>query len=395
MKISFERNEIGDTSANDRALAGRWELANNWSMAKSDDSAVNPSSPNGDEQLDTTVDVVTPENIAFKYNVAGPFRRLCAFFADSAIIVGFLVVLAILFMLIAWGFSLLFTRLLGASPEAERGIAVVSAVLQATFFVVWFCSYWSFGALFETFWNGQTPGKWMMGIRVLSSDGQPINGLQAVLRNVLRAADSFPLLSPAIFAGTFIGNGLEGMMGDEGPWGEGAGIESLSHYTVIPTFMVGLTFMMLNRRFLRVGDLVCGTMVVLEERSWLVGVARVEDPRTPDLAALLPPGFQVSRGLARAVATYVERRRFFSVPRRREIARHLGEPLLAELGMPLDTSHDLLLCAIYYRTFVTDRSNGMSPNLPVDPVVQQPVPAVDGITYLDASAPPPTQPTQY
>jgi hypothetical protein len=69
----------------------------------------------------------------------------------------------------------------------------------------------------------------------------------------------------------------------------------------------------------------------------------------------IPPDFRASRTLAQAISTYVERRRFFSVPRRREIARHLGEPLLEKFGMRSDTSHDLLLCAVYYRIFITDR----------------------------------------
>ena len=49
-------------------------------------------------------------------------------------------------------------------------------------------------ALFESQWNGQTPGKRVFGLRVLSVDGRPINGLQAVLRNILRAVDMMPLV---------------------------------------------------------------------------------------------------------------------------------------------------------------------------------------------------------
>jgi hypothetical protein len=65
----------------------------------------------------------------------------------------------------------------------------------------------------------------------------------------------------------------------------------------------------------------------------------------------------VSRSLARTLSAYVDRRRFFTPPRRREIAKHLGEPLLRRLGLPADTSHDLLLCALYYRTFIADRAD--------------------------------------
>jgi hypothetical protein len=112
----------------------------------------------------------------------------------------------------------------------------------------------------------------------------------------------------------------------------------------------------MNRKYQRLGDLVAGTMVVIEEKQWLTGVAKLDDPRAIQLAAYLPPNFVVSRSLAKTLATYVERRRFFSPPRRREVARHLAVPLLERFGLPLDTSYDLLLCALYYRTFIADRS---------------------------------------
>jgi hypothetical protein len=97
-------------------------------------------------------------------------------------------------------------------------------------------------------------------------------------------------------------------------------------------------------------------LVVIEERHWLTGVTKLEDERAAQLAEYMPPDFRVSRSLARSLATYVERRRFFTAARRREVARHLAEPLLEQFGMRRDTSHDLLLCALYYRTFVADRA---------------------------------------
>jgi hypothetical protein len=116
-----------------------------------------------------------------------------------------------------------------------------------------------------------------------------------------------------------------------------------------------LIVMTLNRKYQRLGDLVAGTVVVVEERQWLTGVAKLDDPRAIQLAAYLPPNFVVTRSMAKALATYVERRRFFTPPRRREVARHLAQPLLSRFGLPADTSYDLLLCALYYRTFIADR----------------------------------------
>jgi uncharacterized RDD family membrane protein YckC len=247
-----------------------------------------------DPPLDATIRVVTPENIAFEYRLAGPFRRLPAFLLDLGVMAGILFVMQIV---------------LGMTV----GLAGSPNVAIAMFLLLFFVVKWFYGVLFETFMNGQTPGKYVLGLRVLTDSGQPINGMQATLRNLLRAAD---LLVP----------------------------------------LIGMLVMTLNRKYQRLGDLVAGTIVVVEERQWLMGVAKLDDPRAIQLAAYLPPNFVVTRLLAKSLATYVERRRFFTPPRRREVARHLAIPLLERFGLPPDTSYDLLLCALYYRTFIADRS---------------------------------------
>jgi uncharacterized RDD family membrane protein YckC len=201
----------------------------------------------------------------------------------------------------------------------------------AVILIAWFPLEWFYGGVFETYMNGQTPGKWVMGIRVLTVDGQPINGLQAVMRNILRAVDMYPMLSLELF-----------------------GVPAPMY--VLPTYMVGLVTMAFSGKFQRLGDLVCGTIVVIEERHWLTGIAKLEDPRAAQLSEYLPADYRVTRSLAKTLATYVERRRFFSASRRREVAKHLAEPLLEQFGMRKDTSHDLLLCALYYRTFIADRA---------------------------------------
>ena len=262
------------------------------------------------EQIDSTIDVVTPENIAFQYQAAGPFRRMPAFLIDG--VIQFLLILGLSLAL------LLFDLLI---PLLGRAILMVLAFLIS----------WFYGGVFEAYWNGQTPGKRMMGIRVLTVDGQPINGLQAVMRNVLRTVDMMP---PVILYSSPY----------EPPM-------------VIPTFMLAIATTMLSRRYQRLGDLVCGTMVVVEERNWLMGVAKIDDDRAAQLAEWIPPSYQVSRSMARCLSTYVERRKFFSTARRREIARHVAEPLLERFNLPRDTSYDLLLCALYHRTFIADRAD--------------------------------------
>jgi uncharacterized RDD family membrane protein YckC len=250
-------------------------------------------------QIDSRIEIVTPENIAFEYVLAGPFRRLPAFLIDVLIRV---IVLIIVFL------TCLFFAVIAAG---SIGIGM--------FLIIWFGMSWFYGGLFETFWNGQTPGKRLMGLRVLSIDGQPINALQAVLRNVLRDVDAQPMVG------------------------------------FVPLYMLGLAAMSANDKFQRLGDLACGTIVVVERRGKLRGLAAVAQSEVIAFAQNLPVNFVASRGMSQALSTYVARRELFSAPRRFEIARTLAEPLCLRWGLPPDTNPDLLLSALYYRTFIADR----------------------------------------
>ncbi len=255
--------------------------------------------------IDGQINVVTPENVAFHYEVAGPFRRLPAYLIDLAI----RVVIAIC-MWIALG-------LIASIGLFDFG---VGAMLIGFFILTHF-----YGGLFETFWNGQTPGKRVIGLRVLTVDGRPINALQAVLRNILRDVDTMPYSF-----GFFI------------PEMQAVGL-----------YWVGLISMALTDRYQRLGDLAAGTMVVVERKSWTHGVVKITDPMALALAADIPIDFEVTRSLGKALSMYAERRLNLSPLRRAEVARHLAVPLVSRLRLPSETNHDTLLCALYHRTFVS------------------------------------------
>jgi len=153
-----------------------------------------------------------------------------------------------------------------------------------------------------------------------------------VMRNFLRSVDMMPMLSMEVL-----------------------GVAAPAY--IVPTFILALVTMTMNRRFQRLGDIVSGTIVVVEERQWLTGVAKLADRRAARLANYIPADYVVTRSMARSLAGYVDRRRFFSTARQREVARHVAEPLIERFGFPADTSYDLLLCALYYRAFVADRSD--------------------------------------
>ncbi len=268
--------------------------------------------------LDLTAVIKTPESIEFEYRLAGPFRRLPALIVD--IIVRFLMIAAVYIgVLLIMG---VFSINLQTSGFLDFGLLFI---LVIDFLLLWF-----YGAAFEMAWNGQTPGKWLCKLRVISTDGRPINTYQALIRNLLRPADFAPMIS------------LEFLSEDFPP------------VYLFPTFLCALICMVATKRFQRLGDLAAGTMVVVNDRSWIPTKVKLEDPRVPSLASYIPPNFRPSPTLAKAVALYAERRGQLHPTRRQELAVHLAKPLLQIFNFRSDTCPDLLLCAIYYREFVSN-----------------------------------------
>ncbi len=260
-------------------------------------------------QLDSHIRVVIPENIAFEYRVASPFERLAAYVIDlliMAMIVG-----------VIWVTSLL---VFGSLNQMEIGTGLL---LISLFVVAWF-----YHGLFETYWNGQTPGKRSMGLRVMRVDGSPINAAQAILRNFLRVADGYPFVP--LFG---------------------------SPDLALPTGLLGLVATASNRRYQRLGDLACGTMVIVEDRSLAGKFNETNDVILAPIHELLPANAVPSRSLARVLSRYVDRRRYFGPARRSEIARHVGQVLVKQYHLPPDIDHDALLCALYQRAFLSQQDD--------------------------------------
>lgn len=155
------------------------------------------------EVLSLEMQIETPENVVLTYQLAGPAQRYIAYMIDLAIR------LAILF-------------------GAGMVINIVGIVLPGTaigiFLVIMFLNTWGYYTISEGFFKGQSIGKHICGLRVIRDGGYPITFWPALLRNLVRSADSI------IFYG------------------------------------IGITTMLLTRRFQRLGDLVAGT-VVIQERS--------------------------------------------------------------------------------------------------------------------------------
>ncbi len=263
---------------------------------------------------DTTIAIVTPENIAFDYELAGPFRRVPAYAIDLAVRWG---IIFLLFMLLTMTGMLLSIQSLGS--------IYIASLMIAYFLISWF-----YGTFMETYFNGRTIGKWATGLRVISVDGRPIDGTQAVIRNLLRIADMAPVLSLSVFS------------------------EDYPSWFAAPTGVIGTLTMICTQRMQRIGDLAAGTMVVVDERAWRLPISKVEDPRVPALASYIPKDYRITRGMAKTLAVYCERRAYLTPARRREIATHLSQPLLERFGFRPDIDPDLLMVALYHFTFLFD-----------------------------------------
>lgn len=334
------------------------------------------------QPLDTTIDVVTPENIAFEYQLAGPFRRLPAYLIDLVVRWG-IILLAAFVIAIIGGFMSVVSSFSG--PLAN------GLILVGMFLVTWF-----YGTIMEAYFNGRTVGKWFCGIRVIEVDGRPVSPRSALLRNLLRIADMAPVAAMSTWD------------------------PDVPPIYMIPTGIIGLITMATTRRMQRLGDLAAGTMVVVDERKWQLPMAKVDDARVPALASYIPGDYLITRKMARTLATYVERRHFLTPPRRQEIAKSLSDPLIERFEFRPDINPDLLLYSLYYKTFLADSASepadlgplaGYSPlakdagkptglDAPVQSVIDASAPALPGGTPQKHSrnssqthssqAPPPT-----
>ncbi len=156
--------------------------------------------------------VLTPERVSLQYDIAGIGSRGAAVAVDTAI-----QSLALTVVIVALSAGMAVS---GGLAGAGEGGTVLFIGLFALAVLAVADGYF---ILFEILWNGQTPGKRMVGIRVIRENGYPLRPIDAVIRNLVRIVDWLP-----------------------GAYG------------------IGVLTMMLNNRAKRLGDFASGTIVVRE-----------------------------------------------------------------------------------------------------------------------------------
>ncbi len=138
----------------------------------------------------------------------------------------------------------------------------------------WFLLDWIYPVVFEAGRRGATPGKRLVGLRVVQATGSPITFGQAVVRNFLRFIDGMPMF----------------------------------------TYAFGATSCLASKRFQRLGDLAAGTVVIYDR---LPPQPQTEAP-PPIAAVALPVGLTADE--TKALALFRERAGLWSEGRRAEIA---------------------------------------------------------------------------
>ena len=120
----------------------------------------------------------TPEQIPLEFPLAGIGSRFLAVALDSLIqFFGWLVII------------LLFTWF---EPDLRRIWPKATTWAFAIVVIFGFIIFSGYFAVFETVWNGQTPGKRAVRIRVIKDSGRPISVYEAIIRNVIRIIDEIP-----------------------------------------------------------------------------------------------------------------------------------------------------------------------------------------------------------
>ncbi|HRJ87222.1 MAG TPA: RDD family protein [Pyrinomonadaceae bacterium] len=173
-------------------------------------------------ETEETLIIETPERVPLAFSLASIGNRFLAAAIDH--LLQYAAIIAVIWIaLTASGISLF-----GPTGDtAESLFADAPKWVIAILIIVVFLLFTGYFVLFEWLWNGQTPGKRLLKLRVIREDGRPVTLWEAVARNLLRVFDAVPGF-------------------------------------VVPIYSVGLIVIFLSNRDQRVGDIFAGTVVIRE-----------------------------------------------------------------------------------------------------------------------------------
>jgi uncharacterized RDD family membrane protein YckC len=227
--------------------------------------------------------IATPERVSLEYGIAGVGSR------GGAVLVDTLIQAAVLLLVTA--------ALAGASVAVSSFLDSFSRATGMLILGLWVLGLFAISTgyfmLFEIVWNGQTPGKRLLGLRVIRESGYPIRPVDSVVRNLVRIVDWLPI-----------------------------------------AYGIGVLVMLLNRRSRRLGDFAGGTLVVREGRQRTLA-AGAGEPRTSDVPtlSLLPAD-------ATLVRDFLVRRGGMEPSARADLARRLARAMAQRYRLTQDAGSD-------------------------------------------------------
>lgn len=177
-------------------------------------------------ETEETLIIETPERVPLAFALASIGNRFLAAMIDHFI--QYLTIFVVLWAVLS--FSGAFDNFKSSSGSAASVLSELPKWTIAILTIVLFLLFIGYFIVFEWLWNGQTPGKRLMKLRVIREDGRPITLWEALARNFLRIFDTFPGF-------------------------------------VIPVYSLGLIAVFISRRDQRFGDIFAGTVVVRERET--------------------------------------------------------------------------------------------------------------------------------
>lgn len=134
------------------------------------------------DPIEDVLIVETPERVELHFPLASLGNRFLACAIDHTL--QFLVLLATL----AAGdyLDLIINSVDAGELDSLRGVSLWFKAFVTLFLFLLFFGYF---VIFEAFWNGQTPGKRWLRLRVIQEDGRPATFFSIMARNVIRLAD--------------------------------------------------------------------------------------------------------------------------------------------------------------------------------------------------------------
>ena len=247
--------------------------------------------------MNRTVTIVTPENITVTYQAAGFASRFLAFMIDLVIQICLYLGSQLFFRLAASGF------LWGALSPGD--------FFTGASYIVGSLIFFAYPCLFEMVWGGRTPGKRLLGLRVIRDGGYPINFTSSAIRNILRFLDFgfLPINPPLILFG-----------------------------------FPGIVCIFLSKEYKRMGDWAAGTLVIVEAGVSPFNPLHAQGTLSPQATELLPQIKNIDRLTVeeyRAIRRFTERRGTWDLSVQAALAETLARPLLEKLEIQPNIAYQL------------------------------------------------------